>query len=57
LSISYDIIATKHNGHLLVDSTVGEGATFTIELPVKYADINHKCEVENNGNENRLICG
>jgi len=57
LSISYDIIATKHNGKLLVDSTVGEGTTFTIELPVKHAKINHKCKVENNGNENRLICG
>ena len=57
LSISYDIIATKHNGNLVVDSSVGEGTTFTIELPIKHGKINHKCEVENNGNENRLICG
>jgi len=34
LSISYDIITNKHNGQLLVDSTLGEGTTFTIKLPM-----------------------
>lgn len=34
LSISYDIIK-KHNGNILVDSAVGEGTTFTINIPVE----------------------
>ncbi|MCA9980580.1 MAG: GAF domain-containing protein, partial [Anaerolineales bacterium] len=32
LSISYNIIQA-HNGHILVDSTIGQGTTFTILLP------------------------
>ena len=32
LAIAYSIIR-KHNGHLLADSTPGQGATFTIYLP------------------------
>ena len=56
LSISYDIIVAKHNGKLTVDSSVGEGTTFTIELPTKPSKINDQCEVENNGNESRIIC-
>ncbi len=32
LSISYDIIVTKHGGQLIVDSEVGRGTTFIIEL-------------------------
>ncbi len=35
LSVSYDIIVNKHKGELLADSTVGEGTTFTIKLPIK----------------------
>jgi len=35
LSLSYDIIVNKHKGELLVDSTVGEGTTFTIKLPIR----------------------
>ncbi len=35
LSVSYDIVVHKHNGKLLVDSTVGEGTKFIIELPIK----------------------
>jgi two-component system NtrC family sensor kinase len=34
LSVSYDIIVTKHHGKIAVDSTVGKGTTFTITLPV-----------------------
>ncbi len=34
LSVSYDIIVTKHHGKILVDSTVGKGTTFTIKLPL-----------------------
>jgi len=33
LSISYDIVKA-HGGELLVDSTVGKGSSFTIQLPV-----------------------
>ena len=34
LSVSYDIIVHKHNGELFVDSTVGKGTKFTIQLPI-----------------------
>jgi PAS domain S-box-containing protein len=34
LSVSYDIIVNKHNGKLLVESVVGEGAKFIIKLPI-----------------------
>ncbi len=34
LSVSYDIIANKHKGELLVESTLGEGTKFTIKLPI-----------------------
>jgi len=56
LSVSYDIIVNKHNGKLLTESTVGEGAKFTIKLPfkTKIAD----CEEDGkNGKEKSLICG
>ncbi len=33
LNISYDIITKKHNGSLVVESTLGEGTTFFIALP------------------------
>jgi len=47
LSVSYDIIVYKHNGKLLVESTVGEGTKFTIKLPVKTA------EPEKNAEDNK----
>ena len=34
LAIAYEVIRKKHGGTITVDSTVGEGATFTIRLPV-----------------------
>ncbi len=33
LSISYDIVK-KHNGEIIIDSTVGVGTTFTVRIPV-----------------------
>jgi signal transduction histidine kinase len=49
LSVSYDIIAIKHKGKLLVDSTVGEGTKFTIELPISNNELTSICEIEENG--------
>ncbi|UCF15247.1 MAG: PAS domain S-box protein [Phycisphaerales bacterium] len=57
LSISYDIISTKHNGKLTVDTSVGKGTTFTIELPINRSKTNVQCEVEDNGNKSCVICG
>jgi PAS domain S-box-containing protein len=37
LAVSRDIIVNKHKGLLLVESTVGKGAKFTIKLPIKPA--------------------
>ncbi len=36
LSVSYGIVS-KHNGHIQVESVVGEGTTFTILLPIEHA--------------------
>ena len=58
LSVSYDIIVNKHNGKLLVNSTVGEGARFTIKLPIsRKEEPNNKQEIESNGKKNGIICG
>jgi PAS domain S-box-containing protein len=56
LSVSYDIIVNKHNGKLLVDSTVGEGTKFTIKLPIGTKENSEK-EKMNDGKENSIICG
>lgn len=34
LNIAYNTITNKHNGDLIVASTLGEGTTFTIKLPI-----------------------
>ena len=34
LAICYDVVVTKHGGEILVGGTVGQGAVFTIRLPV-----------------------
>lgn len=58
LSISYDIIVIKHNGKLLVDSSVGEGTKFKIMLPLneKRGKNVWKTRTESR-NENHIICG
>ncbi len=56
LSVSYDIIVHKHNGRLLVDSEVGRGTTFTIELPIGTREDDEQ-ETMSDGTENRVICG
>ncbi len=38
LSISYDIIVNKHHGNIRVDSELGTGTIFTIELPIVTID-------------------
>ena len=56
LSVSYDIIVHKHNGKLLVESTVGQGAKFTIKLPRGTRE-NEEQETMSDGKENSLVCG
>ncbi len=36
LSISYQIIAEKHKGRMVCDSTIGEGTKFVIEIPASH---------------------
>jgi signal transduction histidine kinase len=57
LSVSYDIIVHKNNGQLLVDSTVGEGTTFTIKLPIENQNLTTEEEIISNGKKNDIICG
>jgi signal transduction histidine kinase len=38
LSLAHQIIVQKHQGKIYVDSIVGEGTTFTIELPVDVSE-------------------
>ncbi|MFZ4557891.1 MAG: MASE1 domain-containing protein [Pseudanabaena sp.] len=35
LSISYQIVTERHSGQIWCDSTVGEGTTFTIKIPIR----------------------
>jgi len=39
LSISYDIVVKKHGGTLNVESEVGKGTTFIIELPMEVENV------------------
>ncbi|MEH2255218.1 hybrid sensor histidine kinase/response regulator [Nostoc sp.] len=39
LSISYQIIVQKHRGNISCNSSVGKGAEFVIEIPIKQPDI------------------
>jgi signal transduction histidine kinase len=57
LSVSHDIIVHKHNGELLVDSTVGEGTIFTIKIPIKNQNLTTEKEMINDGKKNGIICG
>lgn len=34
LAIAYDVVTQKHNGSLTFSTTLGEGSTFTIHLPI-----------------------
>jgi signal transduction histidine kinase len=38
LSISYDIIATRHNGDIWAESIEGHGAKFTLKLPIRHSE-------------------
>jgi len=60
LSVSYGIIVNKHNGELLVDSTVGEGTKFTINLPISTKENDEEeeeKEIMSNGKKDSIICG
>jgi signal transduction histidine kinase len=57
MSVSYDIIVNKHNGKLLIDSSVGEGTKFTIKLPLSKKEETNVWETKKRGEENRIICG
>jgi len=35
LSISYQVIVQKHRGNITCNSSVGQGAEFTIEIPIE----------------------
>lgn len=45
LSISYDIVVSKHKGHLFVDSSVGKGTKFTMKLPLCKKKVKIQSEV------------
>jgi two-component system, NtrC family, sensor kinase len=37
LSISYEVVTEKHGGKIWCESTIGEGTTFRIEIPIAQA--------------------
>jgi len=39
LSMAHNIVVNKHHGNIGIDSDVGQGTTFTIELPVNYSPV------------------
>ncbi len=55
LSVSYDIVVRKHQGKLLVDSTVGAGTKFTIRLPPGTKE-NDEQETVSDGKEDCAVC-
>jgi signal transduction histidine kinase len=56
LSVSYDIIVSKHKGELLADSTVGQGTTFTIKLPIGRQNETDKDKIEKDIKEDCISC-
>jgi signal transduction histidine kinase len=54
LNIAYDIIVNKHNGKLLVDSTVGVGTKFTIKLPIGTKENEEEKEIINDRKEDSV---
>ena len=57
LSVSYDIIVSKHKGELFADSTVGKGTTFTIKLPIGTKEQNDKEEIKDGEKKDSVVCG
>ncbi len=56
LSVSYDIIVSKHKGELLADSTVGQGTTFTIKLPIGRQNETDEDKIEKDKKEDCISC-
>ena len=46
LSVSYFIVTENHGGEMGVESRVGEGTTFTIQLPAGIAEPSQLIEEE-----------
>jgi len=57
LSVSYDIIVNKHKGALNVDSIVGSGTKFTIELPIEREISDNDMKITENEKQDSTICG
>ncbi len=59
LNLSYDIIVNKHKGRLLVDSNVGQGTKFTIQIPrnlEEQLDLLQRKEEEHGNSTEDLVC-
>lgn len=37
--MAYNIIVKKHSGDISVDSVLGQGTTFTVELPIDSSEL------------------